>query len=221
MILSSKYLNTDWKSFVESELNKDYMKKIEEHISQSIEPVYPPMEKVFNAFNFFDIKDTKVVIFGQDPYHGEGEANGLAFSVNHGIKTPPSLRNIFKKINADFNLNRTDTDLSDWAKQGFLLLNTALTVQKDQANSHSNIGWINFTKAVTNQLNKNEQPILFVLWGNNAQSLEQYIDSTKHKIIKSCHPSPLSAKRCGFFDAPTFIDINNFLKNTYNFSMKW
>ncbi len=221
MKLNTSNIKTNWKQFIDNELNKPYMQEIDNKLSNSAQPIYPPIDQTFRAFNFFDIQDTKVVIFGQDPYHGEGEANGLAFSVNHGIKTPPSLKNIFKKINADFNMQRTDTDLSDWAQQGFLLLNTTLTVQKDKANSHSKYGWINFTQAVIERLNTNSQPILFILWGNNAQSLEKFIDGTKHQVIKSCHPSPLSATRCGFFDNDTFIKINDFLKKNYNFQMKW
>ncbi len=221
MILNVDNIRTNWKEFIESELKKDYLSTIDSKLSSMSETFYPPVEKIFNAFNFFDIEDTKVVIFGQDPYHGDGEANGLSFSVDNGVKIPPSLRNIFKKINKDFNINRTNTDLSDWAKQGVLLLNTTLTVQKDVAGSHAKWGWTKFTENVIYQLNKNSKPIIFILWGTHAQSLENFIDSSKHKIIKSCHPSPLSATRCGFFDATTFKDIDQFLKDNYKLQFKW
>ena len=221
MILNAKNITTDWKDFIESELNKDYLKEIDNKLSQFHKTFYPPIDKVFNAFNFFNIEDTKVVIFGQDPYHGDKEANGLSFSVDSGIKIPPSLRNIFKKINSDFNINRTNTDLSDWAQQGMLLLNTTLTVYKDEPASHAKWSWINFTQAVIERLNQNKKPIVFILWGSHAQALEKYIDSSKHKIIKSCHPSPLSATRCGFFETTTFKEVDQFLKDNYKIQFKW
>ncbi len=221
MKLNTNNIKTNWKEFIELELSKPYLSHIDTMICASTQPVFPPINDVFNAFNFFDIEDTKIVIFGQDPYHGEGEANGLAFSVNKGIKTPPSLGNIFKKIHKDFGITRTNTDLSDWAQQGVLLLNTTLTVEKDKAASHSNYGWINFTEAVIKKLNENSNPIFFILWGSHAQSLEKFIDVSKHQIVKSCHPSPLSANRCGFFDTSTFRDMEKFLMDNYKIQFKW
>ncbi len=221
MKLNTNKIKTNWKDFINLELSKPYLVEIDSKITSSIQPIFPPINDVFNAFNFFDIEDTKVVIFGQDPYHGEGEANGLAFSVNHGIKTPPSLCNIFKKIHKDFGITRTDTDLNDWAKQGVLLLNTTLTVEKDKAASHASYGWIKFTEAVIKRLNNNNDPILYILWGNHAQALEKFIDVSKHKIIKTCHPSPLSANRCGFFETSTFFEMDKFLLENYKLKFKW
>lgn len=221
MILSTKHLSTDWKAYIDLELKKDYFQSINQFLQECQDPIFPPVEKIFRAFSFFNIEDTRVVIFGQDPYHGEHEANGLSFSVNADIKTPPSLRNIFKKIEKDFAIKRINPDLSDWAQQGFLMLNTTLTVSKDKPASHAKIGWINFTKSIIHRLNNNNQPILFILWGNHAQSLAPFIDQSKHQIIASCHPSPLAATRCGFFDNDTFKLIDKFMLENYNCHVKW
>ena len=165
-----------------------------------------------------EYEDVKVVIFGQDPYHEEGQAHGLAFSVLNNI-APPSLKNIFKEIYNDLAKIRTNPNLSDWAKQGVLLLNNTLTVRCHQANSHKNIGWQNFTDNIIKYLNKKEKPIVFILWGNNAISKEKLIDP-KHFILKSAHPSPLSAYN-GFFGSKVFSKTNEILNKLGYDEIKW
>ena len=204
-------INNDWKDILEEEIHKEYfikmMHKINEEYSNEI--IYPPYNDIFNALNLTSYNDTKVVILGQDPYHEEGQAHGLAFSVRNQI-APPSLKNIFKELNNDLNINNTDTDLTSWAKQGVLLLNTTLTVKAHKANSHSKYGWQIFTDKIISELNKKDEPIVFILWGNNAIKKEELITNNKHLIIKSVHPSPLSASR-GFFNSKPFSKTNDFL----------
>lgn len=168
--------------------------------------LYPSKENLFKAFDLCHYDDVKVVIVGQDPYHEKGQANGLAFSVDKDIATPPSLRNIFTELKDDIGISRSDTDLSDWAKQGVLLLNTALSVKEHQANSLKE-AWMPFTVEIMKLLNKHEKSLIFVLWGKNAQDLKKYITDSKHIIIESAHPSPLSAYR-GFFGSKPFSRIN-------------
>ena len=155
--------------------------------------------------------DVKVVILGQDPYHGVGEANGLCFSVNEGIKMPPSLNNIYKELYSDLGIKRTSTDLSDWAKSGVLLLNSVLTVEKDKPASHKFIGWEEFTDKIIQKLNEKEKPIVFILWGNFAKSKIKYITNKHHLIISSSHPSPFSVNY-GFFGSKPFSRTNEFLR---------
>ena len=209
-LILSDYLNSDaYKSLINT-VNKLYNSNI----------CYPEYNNIFNAFNSLKYDDVKVVILGQDPYHGEGEAHGLAFSVRDGVKIPPSLRNIFKELNADLGIKRTKTDLSDWELQGVLLLNTVLTVTKDCPGSHKNIGWQEFSDFVITKLNERKTPVVFVLWGNYAISKENLITNPIHHIIKSPHPSPLSASR-GFFGSKPFSRINNYLENDYHYQIKW
>lgn len=173
--------------------------------------IYPPSEQVFNAFKYTEFADVKVVILGQDPYHGEGQANGLAFSVNPQIKIPPSLVNIYKEIAADIGAEPPKNgDLTPWAKQGVLLLNAVLTVQANQANSHRGQGWEAFTDAVIQALNHAEQHIVFLLWGKPAQQKARLIDAKRHTILTAPHPSPLSAYR-GFFGCKHFSRANKAL----------
>lgn len=206
----------NWKTFIENESKKEYFINIFKYLDQ--EDYYPKKEDIFTAFNLCAYDDVKVVIFGQDPYHEEGQAHGLAFSVLNNI-APPSLKNIFKEINSDLGKTRSNPNLSDWAKQGVLLLNNTLTVRCHQANSHKNIGWQTFTDNVIKELNKKEKPIVFILWGNNAISKEKLIDS-KHFILKSAHPSPLSAYN-GFFGSKVFSKTNNILKDLHYNEIKW
>ncbi|MCQ2976556.1 MAG: uracil-DNA glycosylase [archaeon] len=202
--------------------SKDYFKKIisrvnREYITKIIYPEYP---NIFNAFRLTDYDQVRVVILGQDPYHGDGEAHGLSFSVREGIKRPPSLNNIFKELKDDLGIYRTNNDLSDWGKQGVLLLNSILTVEKDKAASHKDIGWEIFTDNVIKLLNERDEPIVFILWGNYARSKKVFITNKKHYVIESNHPSPLSANR-GFFGSKPFSKTNNFLiKNGYE-PIKW
>ncbi|GIR19064.1 MAG: uracil-DNA glycosylase [Candidatus Neomarinimicrobiota bacterium] len=168
---------------------------------------------MFNAFNSTHLNNVKVVIIGQDPYHGQGQANGLSFSVNDGIVIPPSLLNIFKELESDLNIPIPNSgNLQSWANQGVLLLNTVLTVEKDNANSHKDLGWEIFTKKAIEIVSSKLENIVFILWGKQAQSIEDVIDTSKHYIITSVHPSPLSAHR-GFFGSNPFSKTNKFLKS--------
>lgn len=172
--------------------------------------VFPPREEIYTAFDLTAFENVKVVILGQDPYHGEGQAHGLAFSVNDGIKLPPSLRNIYKELEDDLGIKRYSGSLKDWAREGVLLLNTVLTVDESQANSHRGLGWEVFTDSVIEAVSDNLEGVVFILWGKPAQSKIKLIDTTKHHIIQSVHPSPLSAYR-GFFGSKPFSQTNDYL----------
>ena len=165
-------IGNKWDIILKEEFNKDYFKELIKFLNKEnkSKTIFPKSMDLFKALKLTDYDDVNVVILGQDPYHGDGEANGLCFSVNHGIQTPPSLQNIFKELKSDLNIERTDTDLSDWARQGVLLLNTVLTVEKDKAFSHRGKGWEIFTDKIIEKLNEREDPIVFVLWGNAARS---------------------------------------------------
>ena len=182
--------------------------------------IFPPLSQVFEAFNLCDLNQVKVVIIGQDPYHQAGQANGLAFSVAKGQPLPPSLKNIFKELNSDLNINLQNGDLSAWAKQRVLLLNTVLTVEASKPNSHQNKGWEIFTDQIICLLNEQEQPLVFILWGKPAQSKIKFIDTSKHFCIESPHPSPLAAYR-GFFGSKPFSKTNNYLKSLGKTPIVW
>ncbi len=169
---------------------------------------FPPPQYIFRSFELSPLKKTKVVILGQDPYHGFGLADGLAFSVPNGMKAPPSLKNIFKEMSDDIGGGGRETDLSSIAEQGVLLLNTCLTVRNSEAGSHRGLGWEVLIDLIIEQLNDHDKPVCFILWGKDAIGFEKRIDSTKHKIFKSVHPSPLSAYR-GFFGSKPFSNVNN------------
>ena len=205
--------HNSWDDILKEEMQKSYFKHIKEFIKEErlSKTVYPPASDLFNAFKLTDFKGIKVVILGQDPYHGEKEAMGLSFSVRRGVRTPPSLRNIFKELYDDLGINRTDTDLSDWAKQGVFLLNTVLTVEKDKANSHKDIGWEIFTDYVIGQINDKLKNVVFILWGRQAREKKRIITNPSHYIIESAHPSPLSAYN-GFFGSAPFSKTNKYLK---------
>lgn len=182
--------------------------------------IYPNSADIYNAFKKTSYDDVKVVILGQDPYHEEGQANGLAFSVNNGVKMPPSLKNIFKELQDDIGGElRTNTDLTDWAEQGVFLLNSSLTVIEGRPNSMADI-WNTFTDSIIKLLNSKEKPIIFVLWGKNARNKKKLIDTNKHFIIESAHPSPLSAYR-GFFDSKPFSKVNEYLISTGQVPIDW
>ena len=175
--------------------------------------VYPPKESLFRALDLTPIEDVKVVILGQDPYHGDGEANGLAFSVNRDIRIPPSLRNIFKELNSDLGISiPSHGDLTKWALQGVLLLNSVLTVKKDTPGSHKNIGWQEYTDSIIKQISDTKSNIVFILWGKYAQSKKELIDGSKHLVISSPHPSPFSARK-GFLGSKPFSKCNTYLKS--------
>jgi len=216
-------INNDWKEILEEEFKKEYFLKLKEILEEEYKnyTVYPPKKDILNAFLLTPYSEVKVVLLGQDPYHQRGQAHGLAFSVNYGIKTPPSLVNMYKELQDDLGLYIPNNGfLEKWAKQGVLLLNTTLTVRDSQANSHSGIGWQTFTDNVIKSLNEREKPIIFILWGNNAKSKEKFIDTNKHYILKGVHPSPLSANK-GFFGCKHFSEANRILKNLGKKEIDW
>lgn len=219
----SEILRNDWNDYLASEFEKDYYKKLRSFLVSEYKSkvIYPNMYDIFNALHFTSYADTKVVILGQDPYHGPNQAHGLSFSVNVGIKTPPSLLNIYKELHSDLNCYIPNNGyLKKWTDQGVLLLNTVLTVRAGEANSHKNRGWEEFTTKVIKTLNQKDKPIVFILWGNNAISKENLITNPKHLIIKSVHPSPLSASR-GFFGSKPFSKTNEFLLSTNQKAIDW
>ena len=219
----SEILKNDWKNYLSSEFEKDYYKNLRSFLKNEYNStvIYPNMHDIFNALHFTSYADTKVVILGQDPYHGPNQAHGLSFSVNPGVKTPPSLLNIYKELHSDLNCYIPNNGyLKKWVDQGVLLLNTVLTVRAGEANSHKNKGWEEFTTQVIKALNKKETPVVFILWGNNAISKESLITNPKHFIIKSVHPSPLSASR-GFFGSRPFSKTNEFLISTNQKPIDW
>ena len=212
-----------WSALLREEARKDYLfsleKKVEEAYASSI--CFPPKQKIFEAFALCKPQDLRVVILGQDPYHGAGEAHGLAFSVRQGIKTPPSLRNIFKELESEFEIDLTrTTDLTCWAEQGVFLLNSVLTVEKNRAGSHSKWGWEEFTNATIEFISKENAHVVFVLWGDYARKKKNLIDISKHAVIESTHPSPLSSYR-GFFGSRPFSKIAEQLRSWEMAEIKW
>ncbi|MBC2851301.1 uracil-DNA glycosylase [Cetobacterium sp. 8H] len=216
-------IGNDWDDILKNELEKSYFLEMKEFLKReySEKIIYPPKKEIFTAFQLTPYKDVKVVILGQDPYHGEGQAHGLAFSVKKGVKLPPSLRNIYKEI-ANENEAQVFNHgcLESWATQGVFLLNTSLTVREGEANSHSKIGWSKFTDEVIKKLNEKKEPIIFVLWGNNAKQKKKLITNSQHYILEGVHPSPLSASR-GFFGCNHFKEINLILKEKFNKHIDW
>ena len=216
-------LKNDWKDLLEDEFNKEYYQTLRNFLTNEYKTktIYPDKYDIFNALHFTSYKDIKVVILGQDPYHGPGQAHGLSFSVNPGIKIPPSLLNIYKELNSDLGCYIPNNGyLKKWADQGVLLLNTSLTVRAGQANSHKNIGWEIFTDKIISLINEKEDPVVFLLWGNNAIKKKNLITNKKHLILTSVHPSPLSASR-GFFGSKPFSKINNFLISINKKPIDW
>lgn len=215
-------INENWDKILEEEYKKDYFKKLVMFIKNEYKDkiIYPKASDMFNALKSVSYSDILVVILGQDPYHGEGEAHGLSFSVKEGITTPPSLLNIFKELDDDLGIKRTKPTLDDWASQGVLLLNTVLTVEKDKPNSHKGKGWEIFTDAIIKKLNERDEPIVFVLWGNNAKAKKELITNPKHLVLTSSHPSPFSYQY-GFKGSKPFSKINNFLVKNAQKPIKW
>ena len=217
-------LGNDWDEILKNEFEKDYYLKLREFLKAeySTRRIYPPMHDIYNALRYTSFEDTRVVILGQDPYHGEGQAHGLCFSVKPGVKFPPSLQNIFKELNAEYGMTPPPTgELSGWAKQGVLLLNTTLTVREGQPQSHKGRGWEILTDRIIQILNEKDEPIVFILWGGNARAKKSFITNPKHLVIECAHPSPLSAY-AGFFGCNHFILANKFLSenglNTIDFT---
>lgn len=206
-------IGNDWDEVLKVIENSDGFKKflsvINEKYNNNV--VYPPKNYIFNALKLTSYKDTKVVIVGQDPYHGEGEAHGLSFSVQKGIKIPPSLQNIYKELESDLGIKPAlDGDLTKWANEGVLLLNAVLTVEKDKPASHRNLGWELLTDYIIKALNEKDEPVVFILWGNFAKDKKKYITNPRHLVITSTHPSPFSAYN-GFFGSRPFSKTNEFL----------
>ena len=207
-------INDSWLNILDQEFQSDYFKNLKNKliIEREKNTIYPPGNLIFNAFNSTPFNEVKVVIIGQDPYHGVGQANGLCFSVNKGIPHPPSLINIFKELSNEYNIPYPKSgDLTPWAKQGVLLLNATLTVRKDQANSHQDIGWQHFTDAVIDAVSKQKDHVVFMLWGGFAKRKGARIDKKKHLVLTSGHPSPLSANRGLWFGNNHFKKANEWL----------
>ena len=207
-------LGNEWDKVLEGEFDKEYYLKLRRFLKSEYanHVIYPDMYDIFNALKHTSYSDVKVVIIGQDPYHGPNQAHGLAFSVQKGIMPPPSLVNIYKEIENEYGVTMPKNYgcLTKWAKQGVLLLNTTLTVRAHNANSHKDAGWQIFTDNVIKKMNERQKPVVFLLWGSHAIAKRKFIDETRHLVLTSPHPSPLSAYR-GFFGCNHFIDANRFL----------
>lgn len=214
--------NTKWYSLLSKEYEKEYFVNLQNFVRNEYKnkTIFPPASSVFKALELSDYDKVKVVILGQDPYHGIGEAQGLSFSVPVDVRRPPSLRNIFVELENDLGIKRDKNDLSDWARQGVLLLNSILTVQMDTPLSHKDKGWEVFTDEIIKLVNKKETPVVFILWGSYARSKKVLIDNPIHYVIESVHPSPLSASR-GFFGSKPFSKTNNFLEKNKIEGIKW
>lgn len=207
-------IEESWKEMLKNEFSSEYFLQLKSFLveERKSQVVYPPAANIFSAFNHTPFNDVKVVILGQDPYHGPGQANGLCFSVSTGISPPPSLQNIFKEIREDLGLPIPSTgNLEPWAKQGVLLLNATLTVRANQAGSHQKKGWEEFTDAAIRSLSENRKGLVFLLWGRFAQAKEVLIDSARHHVLKAPHPSPFSV-HSGFFGCRHFSKTNDLLK---------
>jgi uracil-DNA glycosylase len=212
-----------WKEKLEDEFGEPYFVGLTDFVRKEYETkkVYPEPKNIFRAFDLTPFDAVKVVILGQDPYHGAGQANGLCFAVNPGMRPPPSLQNIFKEIESDLGREVShDTDLSRWAKQGVLLLNATLTVRAASAGSHQGRGWEQFTDAAIRKLNDEREGIVFILWGNYARQKGAFIDRSKHFVIESAHPSPFSANN-GFFGSKPFSKTNEYLKKQGENGIEW
>ena len=207
------------KEMFDSKEYQAFFQKIEKEYQNKI--IYPKKENIYNALKLTPYENVKVVIVGQDPYHGENEAHGLSFSVQRGIKLPPSLKNIYKEISNDLNIVEPNCgDLTSWAKEGVLLLNSVLTVEKDKPASHTKIGWNKYTDYIIQKINEKEKPVVFILWGNFAKTKKELITNPKHLIITSAHPSPFSARN-GFFGSKPFSKTNEFLKENNIKPINW
>lgn len=213
-----------WNEFIKQESQKEYFKNLMEFVDKEyvIKVVYPPKEQIFNAFNHCPINEVKVVILGQDPYHGAGQAHGLSFSVNNGVAIPPSLRNIYQELHTDVGFTKPNHgNLTSWAQQGVLLLNDVLTVEESKPGSHQKMGWEQFTEQVILYLSNQKSDIVFMLWGNYAQKKGKNINTDKHLVLTSGHPSPMSANQGKWFGNKHFSQANTFLKNKGKQPINW
>lgn len=221
--MARQILHNDWQDILKDEWEKDYYLQLREFLKKEYEneTIYPHMDDIYNALHYTPFSKVKVVIIGQDPYHGPNQAHGLSFSVQKGVPLPPSLKNIFKELESDLHIPMPDHgNLTNWAKQGVLLLNDVLTVRQGAAHSHRKQGWEHLTNKIIQSLNEKDTPVVYLLWGKAAQNKEKLIDTTKHKMIKSVHPSPLSAYR-GFFGSKPFSKTNDLLKATGQEEINW
>ncbi len=216
-------LNNEWDVLLKEEFSKDYYLKLREFLKEeyATKKIYPDMHNIFNALKYTSYSDVKAVILGQDPYHGEGQAHGLCFSVLKGVVPPPSLKNIYKEIKSDIGIDQpSHGELTAWAKQGVLLLNATLTVREASPNSHKGKGWEIFTDKIIELLNEREKPMVFLLWGANARAKKDLITNPAHKILEAAHPSPLSAFN-GFFGCRHFSETNRFLTQNNIEPVNW
>ena len=217
-------LDSSWKEKLIDEFNKEYMHSLRDFLKKEKSErkvIFPPGRKIFSALNLTSFQNVKAVILGQDPYHGSNQAHGLSFSVEYGIKPPPSLNNIFKELASDLNIEKPNHgNLEKWSKQGVLLLNSILTVEKSKPGSHANRGWEVFTDRILFLLNSSKNNLVFILWGKKAQEKGHFIDSDRHMIIKSTHPSPYSANN-GFLGSKPFSRTNQYLKKNNIKEIDW
>lgn len=216
-------VKNDWKPLLAPEFEKPYYQKLRAFLEEEYRThvIYPDQNDIFNALHYTSYENTKVVILGQDPYHGPNQAHGLSFSVQPGVKTPPSLQNMYKELQTDLGCEIPNNGyLVKWAEQGVLLLNAVLTVRQGEANSHKGKGWEHFTDRVIELLNEREKPAIFILWGRHAQAKKKWITNPKHHIIESVHPSPLSARR-GFFGSQPFSKVNHLLSSMGEKEIDW
>lgn len=217
------FLYNDWQDYLKEEFEKPYYLNLRDFLKEAYtrERIFPPAKEIYQALHLTSYEETKVVILGQDPYHGEGQAHGLAFSVREGMRFPPSLVNIFKELEADLGCPYPSSgDLTPWAKEGVLLLNTTLTVKEKTPLSHKDKGWETLTDSIIKVLAQKESSLVFILWGANARAKKAYLKDTPHLIIESAHPSPLSAHR-GFFGSKPFSKCNAFLKSVGQEEIDW
>ena len=217
------FIGNDWDQALKDEFQKPYYLELREFLKKEYftQTIYPPMHDIFNALKYTSYKDTKVVILGQDPYHGFGQAHGLCFSVKEGTPPPPSLKNIFKELNNELGIAEPQTgELIGWARQGVLLLNTTLTVRESSPQSHKGRGWEILTDKIIELINDKETPVVFMLWGANARAKKSIITNKNHLVLECAHPSPLSAYN-GFFGCGHFVKANNFLASAAETEIKW
>ncbi|SHL84336.1 uracil-DNA glycosylase [Flavobacterium xanthum] len=218
-------LNPEWQNILSDEIQQPYFYDLMESVGEEYKnyTCYPPQDLIFSAFNYCNFNDLKVVIIGQDPYHGKGEANGLCFSVNNDVRIPPSLRNIFRELSDDYGtiFLPSSGNLESWAKQGVLLLNASLTVREDTANSHKHLKWNLFTDAVIQKISEETEQVVFLLWGNFAHKKGLRIDRNKHLVLESGHPSPLSANQGKWFGNKHFSKTNAYLKQHNKALIDW
>ena len=211
-----------WTEVLDPIKNSEYFENLWEKVKTEYNSakVFPPKKEIFRALDLTPFDEVRVVIIGQDPYHNDNQANGLSFSVSEEVSAPPSLKNIFTELKSDLGIERQKTDLEDWARQGVLLLNSSLTVRAHSPNSHKDLGWEKFTNFIIKEISEKKENVVFVLWGAFAQKKEELIDTSKHFIIKSAHPSPFSVHR-GFYGSKPFSKVNNYLKSKNIKPISW